>query len=161
MTENNSNIKILVTGGSGFVALHCIQLLINKGYNVRATLRSLQKKGEVLEALKDSNLALSDKLEFIETDLNTDTNWDKAMDGCRYVLHIASPIHLALPEHENDMIRPAVDGTLRVLKAARNAGVQRVVMTSNFGAVGYSHKDTTTPINEEDWQHPNEKNLSP
>lgn len=146
--------KVLVTGGSGFVALHCIQQLLQKGYQVRTTLRSLQKKQEVINALQ------TDKVEFIATDLTTDANWNEAMAGCTYVLHVASPIHLALPKDENDMIRPAVDGTLRVLKAARDAGVKRVVMTSNFGAVGYSHKDKTTQITEEDWTDPQQKNLS-
>jgi dihydroflavonol-4-reductase len=159
MMENQSKIKVLVTGGSGFVALHAIQQLIDKGYAVRATLRSLKKKAEVLEALKEEGIQ-SDSIEFIETDLTSDTNWDKAMEGCKYVLHIASPIHLALPKTEDEMIRPAVDGTLRILKAARDAGVKRVVMTSNFGAVGYSHKDTTTQITEEDWTDPKQKNLS-
>jgi nucleoside-diphosphate-sugar epimerase len=158
--EHNSKIKVLVTGGSGFVALHCIQQLMNKGYEVRTTLRSMSKKAEVLEALKEGGVQSVNNLGFIETDLTGDNNWDKAMEGCRYVLHVASPIHLALPKHEDDMIRPAVDGTLRVLKAAKEAGVKRVVMTSNFGAVGYSHTDRTTQITEEDWTDPKQKNLS-
>jgi nucleoside-diphosphate-sugar epimerase len=67
---------------------------------------------------------------------------------------------LRLPKNEDEMIRPAVDGTLRVLKAARDSGVKRVVMTSNFGAVGYSHKDKNSLITEESWTNPNEKGLS-
>lgn len=99
-------------------------------------------------------------LEFIETDLTSDKNWPEAMIDCDYVLHIASPIFLRLPKDEDEMIRPAVDGTLRVLKAARDSGVKRVVMTSNFGAVGYSHKDKNSLITEESWTDPNEKGLS-
>jgi nucleoside-diphosphate-sugar epimerase len=110
--------------------------------------------------LKNGGITDFSKLEFIEADLTADKNWLEAMIGCDYVLHIASPIFLRLPKNEDEMIRPAVDGTLRVLKAAREAGVKRVIMTSNFGAVGYSHKDKNTIITEESWTNPNEKGLS-
>jgi nucleoside-diphosphate-sugar epimerase len=151
---------VLVTGGSGFVGLQCILHLLQQGYTVRTTLRDINKKDKVLEALTNAGIKSPDQLTFVEADLTADKNWDVAMGGCTYVLHVASPIGLELPKHEDDMIRPAVDGTLRVLKAARDAGVKRVVMTSNFGAVGYSHKDKTTLITEESWTDPNEKGLS-
>lgn len=154
------NKRVLVTGGSGFVALHCILQLLQQGYKVRATLRSMRKKDEVMDALREGGVDSFDNLEFIETDLTKDKNWDNAAKDCEYVLHIASPIHLKAPKTEDEMVRPAVDGTIRVLKAARNAGVKRVVMTSNFGAVGYSHKDMTKIITEESWTNPNEKGLS-
>jgi dihydroflavonol-4-reductase len=89
-----------------------------------------------------------------------DKNWQDAMEDCTYVLHVASPIFLRLPNHDDEMIRPAVDGTLRVLKAARNAGVKRVVITSSFAAVGYSHTDRSTLITEKDWTDPNDPSLS-
>jgi len=155
-----SDKLVLVTGGSGFVGLHCILQLLQQGYQVRTTLRAITKKDKVLEALKNSGVQNFNQLSFIEADLTNDKNWDAAMDGCTYVLHVASPITLELPKHEDEMIRPAVDGALRILKAARDAGVKRVVMTSNFGAVGYSHKDKTTLITEESWTDPNEKGLS-
>lgn len=161
---------VLVTGGSGFVGVHCIVQLLQNGYKVRTTLRSMNKKNEVLDMLKAAGIASSDgylsdsyrmdDIGFIEADLTKDFNWDKAVENCDYVLHVASPIFLRVPKNEDEMIRPAVDGTLRVLKAARNAGVKRVVMTSNFGAVGYSHTDTTKIITEECWTDPNEKGLS-
>lgn len=151
---------VLVTGGTGFVGVHAILQLLEKGYKVKTTLRSIHRKDEVIEMLKTGGIDSFENLQFIEADLTKDTNWDEAAKGCEYVLHIASPILLVLPKDENEMIRPAVDGTLRVLKAARNAGVKRVVMTSNFGAVGYSHKDHNTEITEEDWTDPNEKGLS-
>jgi dihydroflavonol-4-reductase len=110
--------------------------------------------------LRTGGLSSFEDLSFIQTDLTSDNNWDEAMQDCTYVLHVASPIFLRLPKHEDEMIRPAVDGTLRVLRAARDAGVKRVVMTSNFGAVGYSHKDTTKVITEESWTDPGEKGLS-
>ena len=155
-----SDKLVLVTGGSGFVGLQCILQLLQQGYQVRTTLRTITKKDKVLEALKNNGVQNLDQLSFIEADLTNDKNWDVAMGDCTYVIHVASPITLELPKHEDEMIRPAVDGTLRILKSARNAGVKRVVMTSNFGAVGYSHKDKTTLITEESWTDPNEKGLS-
>jgi len=158
MTDTKN--RVLVTGGSGFVAVHCIVQLVDQGYKVRTTLRSMNKKEEVLDMLNVAAITSFKDIEFIEADLTKDLNWDKAVENCDYVLHVASPIFLRVPRHEDEMIRPAVDGTLRVLKAARNAGVKRVVMTSNFGAVGYSHTDTTKIITEENWTDPNEKGLS-
>ena len=110
--------------------------------------------------MKNGGITYWSALSFIEADLLKDQNWSEAVSGCKYVLHVASPIFLRLPDNEDEMIRPAVDGTLRVLKVARDGGVKRVVMTSNFGAVGYSHKDHTKPIAEESWTNPNEKGLS-
>lgn len=160
MANSNSTKLVLVTGGSGFVGGHCIVQLLQQDYKVRTTIRSLKKKDSVLEMLSNGGIKSFDNLSFVETDLSNDKNWDEATKGCDYVLHIASPIHLAVPKDENEMIKPAVEGTLRVLKASKNAGVKRVVMTSNFGAVGYSHKDPTTLITEESWTDPNEKGLS-
>ncbi len=156
----HSHQKVLVTGGTGFVAIHSILQLLNRGYQVRTTVRSLNSRDKIFEMLKNGGITDFSQLEFIETDLTSDKNWNEAMIGCQYVLHIASPIFLRLPKNEDEMIRPAVDGTLRVLKAARDCGVKRVVMTSNFGAVGYSHKDKNSLITEESWTDPNEKGLS-
>jgi len=159
--ENSEKTQIvLVTGGTGFVGVHAILQLLQKGYQVKTTLRSLKRKDEVISMLKNGGINSFENLQFIEADLTKDDNWSIAVKDCTYVLHIASPIFLTLPKDENEMIRPAVDGTLRVLKTARDAGVKRVVMTSNFGAVGYSHKDPHTPITEQEWTNPNEKNLS-
>jgi nucleoside-diphosphate-sugar epimerase len=151
---------VLVTGGTGFVGIHCIVQLLQNGYAVKTTLRSLNRKNEVLEMLKEAGIHSFDKITFYETDLTKDDNWDEAVKDCTYVLHVASPIFLRVPKHEDEMIVPAVEGTLRVLKAAKKAGVKRVVMTSSFGAVGYSHTDAGKPITEEDWTDPNDKSLS-
>lgn len=142
------------------MAIHCILQLLQKGYKVRTTIRALKRKEEVIGMLRTGGLSSFEDLSFVQTDLTSDNNWDEAMRDCTYVLHVASPIYLRLPKHEDEMIRPAVDGTLRVLRAARDAGVRRVVMTSNFGAVGYSHKDTAKIITEESWTDPHEKGLS-
>ncbi len=155
-----SKETVLVTGGTGFVGAHCILQLLQKGYTVKTTVRNLNRKDEVIEMMKNGGITSFDNLTFIAADLTKDDNWNEALKGCQYVLHVASPIFLSLPKDENEMIRPAVNGTLRVLRAARDAGVKRVVMTSNFGAVGYSHKDPNTSITENDWTDPDEKGLS-
>jgi len=151
---------VLVTGGSGFVASHCLVQLLEQGFSVRTTIRDMNKKDRVKNSLKNAGIHEHHKLTFIEADLLKDENWDSAMIGCDYVLHVASPIFLRLPKNEDEMIKPAVEGTIRVLRAATLAGVKRVVMTSNFGAIGYSHKDHTRKINESDWTNPDEKGLS-
>jgi len=155
-----TNQLVLVTGGTGFVGIFCILQLLQQGYRVRTTIRSMKRKEEVFTMLKAGGITDFTNLSFIEADLTKDDNWNEAVKDCTYVLHVASPIFLRVPAHEDEMIRPAVDGTLRVLKAARDAGVKRVVMTSNFGAVGYSHKDKSKLITEESWTNPDEKGLS-
>ena len=160
MKGQNIIEHVLVTGGTGFVGAHCILQLLQKGYSVKTTIRALDRKNEVLEMLKKGGISSFENIEFIEADLTRDANWNNAVEHCSYVLHVASPIHLKVPKDENELIVPAVEGTLRILKAARDAGVKRVVMTSNFGAVGYSHKDTSRLITEESWTDPNEKGLS-
>ena len=160
MADSNKEKTVLVTGGTGFAGVHCILQLLNAGYKVKTTLRSLQRKQEVIEMLRHGGATSTDNVSFIVADLSNDANWDLAAENCEYVLHVASPIQLTIPKHEDEVIRPAVEGTLRVLKAAKNAGVKRVVLTSSFGAVGYSHKDAGKPITEEDWTNPNDKHLS-
>ena len=151
---------VLVTGGTGFVGGQCILALSQQGYRVKTTLRSLASKNNVLETLTSGGSMSVDQLEFVEADLTSDKNWDEAVKGCAYVLHVASPVSFASPINESEQLRPAVEGTLRVLKAARDAGVKRVVLTSSFGAVGFSHTDTTTETTEADWTDPNLKGLS-
>jgi len=160
----NSEI-VLVTGGTGFVGIHCILRLLQKGYSVRTTLRTIGKKKDVIAMLRNGGILSSDDdqidhLHFISADLTREDNWDEAMKDCKYVLHVASPTHSHSPKDENEMIRPAVDGVLRVLKAARKAGVARVVMTSSFGAVGFSNKNPQAETTEANWTDPNERGLS-
>ncbi|WP_316848028.1 aldehyde reductase [Pedobacter psychrodurus] len=159
MTNSDQNPLVLVTGGTGFVGIHCILQLLEKGYRVRTTVRSLSRKDEVTEMLKNGGINSFEKLSFIETDLSNDNNWDKAAENCDYILHVASPISLSLPKTEDETIKPAIEGTLRVLNAAKKAGVKRVVITSSFAAVGYSHKDGSF-ITEKDWTNPDDKHLS-
>ena len=124
MLDSAVKKQVLVTGGTGFVGVHCILQLLQQGYRVKTTLRSLNSKDEVTDMLTVGGITAFDHLSFIAADLTKDDNWDEAVKDCDYVLHVASPITLAAPKDENDMIRPAVEGTLRVLKAARNAGVK-------------------------------------
>lgn len=141
---------ILVTGISGFIAKHCALDLLQHGYRVRGTVRS-QKKAEEVKATLGALCDVS-RLEFVEADLMSDKGWDAAMQGIYGVQHLASPFILNEPKDPDELIRPAVDGTLRVLNAAVAANVQRFVQTSSMAAIMYGHpRSRTTPITEEDW----------
>jgi nucleoside-diphosphate-sugar epimerase len=120
---------VLVTGGSGFVAGWCIALLLQRGYLVRTTLRSLSKEPAVRASIA-SAADSTDRLSFLAADLTKDEGWDRAMAGCDHVLHVASPLGLDAPRDPEAVIAPAHDGVLRVLRSATKAGVKRVVMTS-------------------------------
>jgi nucleoside-diphosphate-sugar epimerase len=160
MANLNNQKLVLVTGGTGFVGSHCVLQLLNRGYRVRTTLRSLCRKDELTEALREGGAKSLENLSFIEADLSKDKNWDEAIKDCDYVLHVASPITLERPKDENELIGPAVEGTLRVLRAAKTAGVKRVVLTSSFGAIGYGHKPTEVPFTEESWTDTTYKGIS-
>jgi len=142
---------VLVTGGSGFVGIHTILQLLKKGFQVHTTIRSLAKKDSVINALKASGVEDISSLRFFEADLTNDAGWEEAMKGVAYVLHVASPFPAQDPADENELLIPARDGALRVLKAAQNAGVKRIVLTSSFAAVGYSISPKDHIFTEEDW----------
>ena len=146
--------KVLVTGGSGFIALHCIDQLLEKGFMVRTTIRSESRKDEIIKAM-DKYPNLDQNLEFHICDLLEDKGWDVAVEGCDYVLHVASPFILEVPSDEDVLIRPAVDGTLRVLNACSKANVKKVVLTSSVAAVAYGHGDEKT-FDESDWSNAGE-----
>jgi nucleoside-diphosphate-sugar epimerase len=151
---------VLVTGGSGFIGAHCIIQLLQAGYQVRTTVRSLKREPEVRAMLKVGGAEPGDALGFIAAELMSDTGWAEAVAGCKYVLHVASPFPPALPKHEDDLIIPAREGALRVLRASRDAGVKRVVLTSSFAAIGYGHKSTNEPFDETDWTDVNNDRVS-
>jgi len=125
--------RVLVTGISGYVGQHVAAQLLNHGYEVVGTVRSLSKSAAPKAAL--AAVAPVDKLSFVEADLLSDSGWDEAMSGCEYVMHVASPFFVAVPKDESVLIKPAVEGTQRVLTAAKKAGVKRVVLTSSIVAV--------------------------
>ena len=141
---------VLITGVSGFIARHCVVEMLNAGYRVRGTLRSLERSGQVRDSLaRHVDVA---RLEFAEADLVADRGWDEAVAGCHGVLHLASPFPVSQPRDEQELIRPAVEGTLRVLRAAARAGVSRFVQTSSMVAVMYGHgRDRATPFTAADW----------
>lgn len=143
--------KVLVTGGTGFVGIHTILQLLEQGYSVNTTLRSLEKKDIIINALKEGGIKDFSHLSIFEAELTSDKGWDEAVAGCDYVLHIASPFPAKNPENENELIVPARDGALRVLKAAKKAGVKRMVLTSSFAAVGYSNNIEGYVFTEQDW----------
>ncbi len=142
---------VLVTGGSGFVAGHCIRQLLDAGYRVRTTVRSLAREPQVRATLKSAGADPGAALGFAAADLTSDAGWPEAVAGCDYVLHVASPFPLAVPKDENELIVPAREGALRVLRAARGAGVKRVVLTSSFAAVGYGTTMKGAAFTESDW----------
>jgi nucleoside-diphosphate-sugar epimerase len=143
--------KVLVTGGSGFVGSHCIVQLLAAGHDVRTTVRSLARAGDVRAMVKEGGMPGADRLTFATADLTRDDGWAPATAGCDFVLHVASPFPARAPRHEDDLITPAREGTLRVLRAARDARVKRVVLTSSFAAVGYGHAPRATPFDETSW----------
>ena len=152
---------ILVTGGSGFVGSHSILQLLAAGHQVRTTVRSLKREGDVRAMLKVGGADPSDRSSFVAADLENDAGWPEAVAGCEYVLHVASPFPQTVPKHEDELIVPAREGALRVLRASRDAGVKRVVLTSSFAAIGYGHKPQATPFNEKSWTDPNGDDVLP
>lgn len=129
-SKPTSQITVLVTGISGFLAGHIALQLLQKGYRVRGTVRALSRRAGVEATLRRAGAEGVERIEFVEADLLKDAGWDDAVRGCDYVIHTASPFPASLPKDENELIRPAREGTLRVLQAAHRAGVQRVVLTS-------------------------------
>ncbi len=140
---------ILLTGISGFIAKHCAVELLRAGYRVRGTVRDKSKADKVRATL--ARHCDVSKLEFAEADLLSDKGWAEASNGVWGVLHVASPFIIGAPKDENDLIRPAVDGTMRALKAAIAAGAKRFVQTSSIAAIMAGHGARTKPFTEDDW----------
>jgi len=143
--------KVLVTGASGFIAEHCIIELLKNGYWVKGSLRTMNREQEVRDAIRsetdDTNL------EFCKLDLLEDDGWEDSMRDCDYLMHVASPFVIEDPKDENELIKPAKEGTLRALNAAKKAGIKRVVITSSVAAInshmmsGKCDHNTWTDIN--------------
>jgi dihydroflavonol-4-reductase len=146
-----ADTQVLVTGGSGFIGSHCVLALLNAGYAVRATVRSAQREADVRDMLTRVGANATDTLTFTVADLMSDDQWPEAVAGSSFVLHVASPHPPDDPKDENDVIAPARDGTIRVLRAARDAGVKRVVLTSSFTAICRGHGSLEREFTEEDW----------
>ena len=150
--------RVLVTGISGYVGQHCAAELLKSGYSVRGSVRSLSKSDDVTEGIKKV-IDPKGNLEYCELNLMKDEGWEKAMDGCDYVLHVASPFVNSEPKDENELIKPAVEGTLRALKAAKKAGVKRVVLTSSMVAM-LGDANGSINLNQDSWTNVNAKHVT-
>ena len=151
--------KVLLTGSSGFIGKHITLRLLNDGYEVRASVRT-KAKGDEVRAAMAAHLApgfdLDKKLSFIELDLESDSGWDAALKGVDVLIHCASPFPIASPKDENDLVRPAVEGTLRAMRAAHGAGVKRVILTSSVAAIyGNDLAPGKTEFDETTWSDVN------
>ena len=137
----------LVTGGGGYIAGFLIRQLVAEGWSVHTSVRDLAREPALRNLLKVDN----DRLKLFAADLTQDAGWDEAVAGCSHVAHVASPFPPDLPSHEDDLIIPARDGALRVLRAAKAAGVRRFVMTSSAAAIAYGHGNKSQTFTEADW----------
>ena len=149
MTIHPTSTKILVTGANGFIGLHTVLHFLKAGYNMSATVRTKEQGENVRQTL--SKHTDTQNLEFAYADLTSDDGWDQAVAGCDFVLHLASPFPSEAPKDENEVIRPAREGTLRVLRAAQKAGVKRVVLVSSTAAVLSGHERENREFSESDW----------
>lgn len=144
----NTPPRVLVTGGSGFIAGVLIRQLLAAGWQVNTTVRDLKREAALRQLL---GVGASEQLRCFAADLMLDAGWAEAAAGCSHMAHLASPLPVGVPRDANELIVPARDGALRALKAARDAGVQRVVMTSSVAAISYGHGPGEHHFNEDDW----------
>src|SRR6516165_11930664 len=152
---------VLVTGGSGFIGSRCVLQLLDAGHAVRTTVRDLKREGDARALLKQGGADPAERLSFFAANLEDDAGWREAVAGCDYVLHVASPFPPSVPKHEDELIVPAREGSLRVLRAARDAGVKRVVLTSSFAAIGYGQQPKSLPFDETSWTNPDGADVQP
>lgn len=158
--SKNGSQTVLVTGGSGFLGGWCLTELLRSGYRVRTTVRDPSREPEIRAMLAPEG-DVADRLSVRVADLSGDAGWDEAVDGCEYVLHVASPFPPEQPKDPDELIVPAREGTLRVLRAALKAGAKRIVVTSSTAAVANSGETSETPLTEEDWTDPANPDLTP
>jgi len=139
--------KVLVTGASGYIALHCILELLKEGYKVKGSLRDLNREDEVRKSIGTG--FENEKLEFCKLNLLDNEGWEDAVSDCDYLLHMASPCLIEEPKNEKQLIEPALEGTLRALNAAQKSKIKKIVLTSSIGAMAYGHTKST--CNHTDW----------
>ena len=152
--------QVLVTGGSGYLGGWCVIELLRRGYTVKTTVRSLSREAQVRAAVS-SEADPGDRLTVLAADLTSDEGWPAAVAGCDYVLHVASPFPPKQPKDPDELIVPAREGTLRVLRTALDAGVKRVVVTSSVAAIRLSDPGASRPLDERDWTDPDSPGLTP
>jgi dihydroflavonol-4-reductase len=157
-----SERRVLVTGGTGFLGGWCVATLLQRGYRVRTTVRDLAREGDVRAAVANAGAEAQDDLSIVAADLSDDAGWPEAVDGCTYVLHVASPFPPTQPRDADELIVPAREGALRVIRAALDAGAERIVLTSSVAAV----RNGGPPANgstytEDDWTDGDDASLTP
>jgi len=160
MTDDGSGQTVLVSGGSGFLGSWCVIELLRRGYTVRTTVRSLEREPQVRAAV-GSEVEADGRLTVLAADLTSDNGWADAVAGCDYVLHVASPFPPKQPKDPDDLIVPAREGTLRVLRAGLDAGAKRVVVTSSVAAIRLAEGTTPRALDERDWTNPDSPGLTP
>jgi nucleoside-diphosphate-sugar epimerase len=159
----DSEQTVLVTGGSGFLGGWCLVELLKQGYAARTTVRDLAREREVRAGV-GSQVEVGDRLTVLAADLTKDDGWGEAVEGCDYILHVASPFPPKQPKDPEELIVPARDGTLRVLRAGLAAGAKRIVVTSSVAAVRNARRDGHAPareLTEADWTDPDNPELTP
>lgn len=153
---------VLVTGGTGFLGGWCIATLLDRGYAVRTTVRDLAREADVRATVAAAGADAGDRLEVVAADLLSDAGWADAAAGCRGVLHVASPFPPVQPKDPDELIVPARDGALRVLRAALDAGAERIVMTSSIAATRSRRPSSeSAPYDEDDWTDGDDVSLTP
>jgi nucleoside-diphosphate-sugar epimerase len=153
---------VLVTGGTGYLGGWCVAELVRRGYEVRTTVRDLGRADALRASLAAAGVDADEQLSIVAADLSADEGWEEAVAGCDYVLHVASPFPPAQPKDPDELIVPARDGALRVLRASLDAGVQRVVMTSSVAAVRHGREPSAdAPYSEADWTDPDDLQRTP
>jgi len=150
--------KILVTGASGFIAGHCILDLLAHGYQVRGTVRHLERIPQLRKVFAQYS-DKADEIEFVQADLLVSDGWNKAVEGCDGLFHLASPVPIAQPKDPNEVILPAKEGTLNALRAAKEQGIKRVVLTSSLAAVMFGHQEKVREFTGYDWTNLEATNL--
>jgi nucleoside-diphosphate-sugar epimerase len=158
-------MTVLVTGGSGFLGGWCVAELLRQGQTVRTTVRDPAREDELRERLRklsgEPAPGADERLSMVTADLRDDSGWADAVAGCEHVLHVASPFPLVQPKDPDELIVPAREGTLRVLRAALGAGAARIVVTSSVAAVGASAKSSARPLDESDWTDLDDPSVTP
>src|SRR5260221_3930230 len=161
MESSQAQMKtVLVTGGSGFLGGWCVVELLRRGYRVRTTVRAPSREAEVPAAI-GLQVDAKDRLTVLAADLRSDDGWEQAVEGCDYVLHVASPFPAAQPKDPDELIVPASEGTLGSLTAALDVEVDRVVVTSSVAALTGGAKPVSGPLTERDWSDPNNLKMTP